>query len=107
MGQQYKYVKDQFEVVPRKDLLILEGFVPPPDGHGLELTDLTPLESTPQTPGRNDAKGGVVAKTAVKQGAVGVAVDPAAAHSVTKKPAPSSATRTGGRIHPVEENIES
>ena len=47
VNRQYKFVKDQFEVVPHKDLLIVEGFIPPPKGHSLEATmvDLTKLES--------------------------------------------------------------
>ncbi len=45
VNRQYKFVKDQFEVVPQKDLLIKEGFAPVPKGHALELMDLTKLES--------------------------------------------------------------
>lgn len=50
-NRQYKFVRDQFEVVPKKDLLIHEGFIAPPKGHELELTDIEnaadPTHSTP------------------------------------------------------------
>ena len=55
---QYKFVRDQFEVVPRKDLLIKEGFVVAPEGHvlnpntaaaagagGVQMSDLSRMES--------------------------------------------------------------
>lgn len=55
VSRQYKFVKDQFEVVPKKDLLVVEGFVPPPEGYKLELTDLTKLESREAGTGEEDA----------------------------------------------------
>ena len=35
IDRQYHFVKDQFEVVPHKDLLMVVGFVNPPEGHPL------------------------------------------------------------------------
>ena len=60
MSRQYKFVKDQFEVVPQKDLLIKQGFVPAPKGHELELVDLTTLESTPRAVDGNSSSSGPV-----------------------------------------------
>lgn len=97
-------MKDQFEVVPKKDLLILEGFVPPPEGHELELADLTPLESTNGNTPRSGVKGGTVATSAAKGNS---SAGPPAAPGVVNKPVPSSTTRAGGKIHPVKEDIES
>ena len=61
MSRQYKFVKDQFEVAPRKDLLIREGFVPPPQRHelseGVEFTDMTNIESSPHENTTTTGKG--------------------------------------------------
>lgn len=45
-------MKEQFEVVPKKDLLYLEGFMPVPKGHDVEMSDLSRLE------GNNAQSGG-------------------------------------------------
>jgi hypothetical protein len=90
-------VKDQFEVVPSKDLLIKEGFVPPPAGYGLELGDLTALESTPCTSEQGGSSAAVSGKEALNAANPTAGAAPA---SVSKKPAASTAVRSGGKIHP-------
>lgn len=67
-NRQYRFVKDQFEVVPRKDLLIHEGFMAPPKGHELELVDLEKPEtaSPPQDSPPNRKEGSKGKKSASK-----------------------------------------
>jgi len=57
-NRQYKFVRDQFEVVPRKDLLIHEGFMAAPKGHELELTD---IENAPDPTTNTTTPSGTVA----------------------------------------------
>jgi hypothetical protein len=88
VDRQYKYVKDQFEVVPKKDLLILEGFAPVPKGHELELVDLTAMESLPLDDREEEKKPEV--EVAVKK----------------KKPAPK-ASKASSKVHAVGSDEES
>lgn len=89
VNRQYKFVKDQFEVVPKKDLLILEGFVPPPKHWSAELTDLTKLESSPDSG---------------KGAAVNATEPPAKLPPKPKpKPRPKSATK---KVHPEGDETE-
>lgn len=92
VNRQYKFVKDQFEVVPKKDLLIVEGFVPPPKGYNLELTDLTKLESSES--GKEAGKDG--------GGASAAATPPSKAKPHKPKPRPKSARK----VHPDGDETE-
>jgi hypothetical protein len=91
VNRQYKFVKDQFEVVPKKDLLILEGFAPVPKGHELELVDLTAMESLPAGTGRDEDEEAEKEPEVVKK---------------TKKPAPKS-HKASSKVHAAGSDQES
>jgi hypothetical protein len=44
VNRQYKYVKDQFEVLPQNGLLVKEGFVPVPKGFNVDNIEMSDIE---------------------------------------------------------------
>ena len=100
MSRQYKFVKDQFEVAPRKDLLIREGFVPPPQRHelseGVEFTDMTNIESSPHE--NTTSAGGKVEESDEK-----LENDQMARIKEKKL---KNISKQSNKIHPIDKDIE-
>jgi hypothetical protein len=80
--------------VPKKDLLIKEGFVPPPKGHELELVDLTDMESAQQD---KEGEGGEDGQKRESKGEGGGGGGPA----LSKKPTSPKGNARNNKIHPV------